>query len=119
MADAKTVEAGVSMPQTSNNSLRPEIESLLDRLRGRIRRYVLLEGIALTVVVLGALFWTSLCVDWLWFKISSLELPVWFRMAFGIVGISLVVLGLMSWVVLRLVRSLQGRALALVLERRF
>eukprot|EP00456_Euglypha_rotunda_P021823 TRINITY_DN185_c0_g1_i1.p1 TRINITY_DN185_c0_g1~~TRINITY_DN185_c0_g1_i1.p1 ORF type:complete len:865 (+),score=224.50 TRINITY_DN185_c0_g1_i1:9195-11789(+) len=103
----------------SQTELPPEAAAVLDRLRSRIRRYVLLEGLALVVAVMGALFWGSFLIDWAYFQMSRLELPRWFRATILIAGIGLVAFGLVAWVALRLLRSLRSRALALVLERRF
>ena len=101
------------------SDLRPELQSILTQLRGRIRRYVFLEGAALIFAVLGGLFWLSLAVDHAWFQISRLELPRWFRAGFDVVVVGLVAFLLLSWIGLRLLRSYRTRALALVLERRF
>ncbi|NQV28764.1 MAG: hypothetical protein HQ518_30795 [Rhodopirellula sp.] len=101
------------------SDLRPELQSVLAQLRGRIRRYVFLEGAALILAVLGSLFWLSLAVDHAWFQISRLELPRWFRAGFDVVVVGLVAFLLLSWIGLRLLRSYRTRALALVLERRF
>lgn len=101
------------------SDLRPELQSVLTQLRGRIRRYVFLEGVALILAVLGGLFWLSLAVDHAWFQISRLELPRWFRAGFDVVVVGLVAFLLLSWIGLRLLRSYRTKALALVLERRF
>ena len=45
------------------SKLRPELQSVLATLRGRIRRYVFLEGAALILAVLGGLFWFSQAVS--------------------------------------------------------
>ena len=99
--------------------LEPDLRGLLTRLARRIRMYVILEGTAMVLVLLAALFWISLGVDWAWFQASRLELPVWFRAGFGVVVVGLAAAGLTSWVLLRLLRRFRARALALVLERRF
>jgi hypothetical protein len=99
--------------------LNPELQNVLTQLRGRIRRYVFLEGTALILAVLGGLFWLSLAVDHAWFQISRLELPRWFRAGFDVVVVGLVAFLLLSWIGLRLLRSYRTKALALVLERRF
>ena len=101
------------------NPLPPEAVSVLDRLRSRIRSYVLWEGIALVVVLLGALFWGSFIVDWGYFQLSRLELPRWFRATVLVTGIGLLAAGAVSWIALRLFRAFRTKALALVLERRF
>ncbi len=104
---------------SSTQPLPPEAVSVLDRLRARIRSYVLFEGIALVVVLLGALFWGSFVVDWCYFQMSRLELPRWFRAAVLVGGIGLLAAGIVSWIALRLFRAFRTKALALVLERRF
>ena len=105
--------------QSTNQPLPPEAASVLDRLRSRIRSYVLVEGIALVVVLLGALFWGSFIVDWCYFQMSRLELPRWFRAAVLVGGIGMLAAGIVSWIALRLFRAFRTKALALVLERRF
>ncbi len=105
--------------EPTTSALNPEIDAMLARLRGRIRRYVLIEGIALVVVVLGLLFWFSLGIDWLYFAASTLELPVWFRKTYMLLALCLFTAGVAGWVLLRVFRSARARALALVLERRF
>ena len=88
-------------------------------MRSRIRQYVLLEGLALVIALLGALFWGSFLIDWCYFALSRLELPRWFRATVLVAGIGSLAFGLVAWVALRLLRSLRAKALALVLERRF
>jgi hypothetical protein len=107
------------MPQHIDTHVQPEIESVLARLRARIRQYVFFEGMALVVLVLGLLFWLSYGVDHAYFWMSSLELPRWFRAGFDIVTFALVSVGFLMWVGLRFLRSFRTKALALVLERRF
>ncbi len=99
--------------------LPAEITALLERLRRRIRQYVLWEGLALVIVAFGTIFWASFLVDWAYFQLTKLELPRAFRFLclLGMLGALTAVL--LTWVVFRLVRSFQSRALALVLERRF
>ena len=100
-------------------ALRPELHRLLDRLRCRIRSYVLLEGLALVAALLGGLFWLSLGLDWGYFKLTNLELPVGVRAGIDLLAIGVVALALVAYLLLRLTRRLRTRALALVLERRF
>ena len=101
------------------NSLPSEARTVLDQLRSRIRSYVLWEGLALVVVVVAAFFWSSFAFDWVYFQVSHLELPRWFRAAVLIAGVGLVTAGAFSWIGLRLFRGFRAKALALVLERRF
>ena len=54
------------MPMSSVESFSPraDVPAVLIELRRRIRRYVLLEGSALVVAVLGVVFWISLGLDY-------------------------------------------------------
>lgn len=99
--------------------LSKEATSILNDLRKRIRSYVLWEGLALVIVVLLSIFWISFVFDWVYFRLSNLELPKWFRAAVLISGIALIAAGAFSWVLVRLFRAYRTRSLALVLERRF
>ena len=87
--------------------------TLFAELRRRIRRYVLLEGVALFGAVIGLCFWTSLALDYL------VEWPRFVRLL-----LLVTMLGLAGWTLFhsligRLLKDLRDRALALVLERRF
>jgi hypothetical protein len=85
----------------------------LDALRRRIRRYVWLQGAAVSVAWLGLGFWGSLLVDW------SFEPPAAIRIAV----LALVLVGFLAlWcrLVLGRVRArLSDGSMALLLERRF
>jgi hypothetical protein len=93
--------------------LDPSIGSLLGRLRLAIRRYVLFDGGAKAAAWLGAAFWLSLLVDWIW------EPPTVVR------GIVLVAVGsVLVWLVIRyiLLRAfarLPDRNMAMLLERNY
>ncbi len=101
------------------NQLPPELTDLLARLRSRIQRYVLLEGTASVLVVLGILFWLSLGLDWSYFALQRAELPRWIRFVIEVAGICTCLALFAGWVGLRWLRQFRQRALALVLERRF
>lgn len=102
-----------------SQALPSEITAVLDRLRGRIRWYVLWEGLALVIVVLGAIFWGSFLLDWAYFSLSKLELPREFRALVLIGSLAALTAVAILYIAFRLVRSLRSRTLALVLERRF
>jgi hypothetical protein len=97
----------------------PDIQRVLDGLKRRIRRYLLIEGLSQVLIVLAILFVVSFAIDVGYFRISRLELPGWFRRGFLIVMAATLAGTLISWVVLRLTQRIRGKALALVLERRF
>ncbi|MCA9073783.1 MAG: hypothetical protein KDA93_02030 [Planctomycetaceae bacterium] len=108
------------MAQTSSHDRLPDdVQSILDDLRARIRKYVIVEGVSLVVVVICGLFWLSYLTDWAYFKLSRLELPGWLRTAFLIVMLCSLVGGAVTWIAARLMRRIRSRALALVLEKRF
>ncbi len=99
--------------------LSPEVTAVLSRLRQQIRRYLFWEGLALVVALAGLLFWGSFLVDAVYFNISRLELPRWLRAVFLIASLAMLAGGLVSLLAFRTLRTMRGRALALVLERRF
>ena len=99
--------------------LPSDIAELLVSLRARIRRYVLIEGIAALVAVLAGFFWISFTADVAWFRLSKLELPLWFRWGLTTLAVALFFGAAATWLVFRLYRSFESKALALVLERRF
>ena len=66
-----------------DTEVRPEIRSMLRRLRGRIRQYVLVDAVARVLALLGVLFWLSFGMNYVYFFMTNLELPVGLRMAFG------------------------------------
>jgi hypothetical protein len=95
------------------STARAEVLELLRQLRGRIRRYVALEGTALALVIVGLAFWFSLAADY------SLELPVAARRFALALTLGAAAFSLVWFILLRVVRTFRYRALALVLERRF
>ena len=111
------------MSSMSTDGSRPaipaELERMLARLRQRIRLYVVIEGSAMLLVLLAVVFWLSLGLDWAWFRVSRLELPVWFRVMIDLGALSVAAAAAMSWIGLRWWRRFRARGLALVLERRF
>ncbi|MEX1228910.1 MAG: hypothetical protein WEB58_01645 [Planctomycetaceae bacterium] len=113
-----------STPDTTQSVItRPklpdEIRTLLARLRSQIRRYLLLQGIASVIIVLGLMFWGMLALDWGYFQISRLELPRWFRAVLTFASIIAVGASLFVWVILQIFRKLRNKALVLLLEKRF
>jgi hypothetical protein len=54
------------MPDPNNTRELPNsVRRTLDAVRRRIRAYVWVEGLAITVVALGLIFWLGLATDWL------------------------------------------------------
>lgn len=107
------------MNEPSKITLPQEITDLLNRLRGKIRRYILLEGVARLLAVVGLIFWASFLVDWTYFQLSHFELPVWFRASIVLISVTAIFVLAVSLLLFRLMKKMRRKALALVLERRF
>ena len=94
-------------------SLPPAIRGRLDALRAAIRRYVWLEGMAAAAVWLGAAFWGSMAIDWLF------ESPKPIRAGLlAVAGVGLAVV-LFLFVLRRAFVRLSDANMATVLERQF
>ena len=101
------------------SQLSPEVSGLLSRLRRGIRTYVWIEGIAVAVTWIGAMFWLALALDYLPVLFGMRELPRGPRLVILIVvGL---VLGwiLYRWVFRRVFFPIRDSSLALLIERRF
>ena len=99
--------------QRRRPKLPPAIERLLDRLRMRIRLYVWTEGIAATLVVLGAAFWIGLAIDWVFEPsrgVRALALT-------GVVALAAAVV--YRFILVRAFVRLADTSMAVLLERRF
>jgi hypothetical protein len=106
----------------------------LQRLRGYIRFYVAVEAVTVFLLFAALWFWVGLALDYGIFQLSRQETffrifksapidwveitPVALR-TFGFGVLSVALLGLLVWKVVRLFRQFRDDALALVLERRF
>jgi hypothetical protein len=109
---------------TSNaRRLDPQVAHPLDRLRGTIRRYVLVEGLLSAAIFVGAWFALGMLLDYGLFKVATwdwvLDAPGWFRLVALLLAAVLLAAILVFRIARRLTRELSYPALALVLERRF
>ena len=50
---------------TTTTELPPSVRRTLDAVRRRIRAYVWVQGLAITIISLGLMFWLGLAADWL------------------------------------------------------
>jgi hypothetical protein len=96
-----------------------ELDASLSQLKGRVRRYIVLEGLAIVVAVLGIGFWISFGADELHFSLRKLELPRWLRVGFTVLLAGTVATVFLTWVIGRLWHNFGRTLLALVVERRF
>ncbi|QEF99220.1 hypothetical protein Mal15_32810 [Stieleria maiorica] len=97
--------------------LDPELQSLLQSLRGRIRRYVVWDSVLAILAVVLSAFWVGLLVDYVPVTLGGTEMP---RSARGIllsaVGLAVFVI-VVRMLIDRLVRPLPDDSLALLVER--
>jgi len=95
------------------------ISKLLDELRSRIRRYVLIEGVAMTIIWLIVAFWLMLAMDYLPVLLGANEMPRTARMV--LLGLTLIgVLAVVYWYILRRVFcTFRNSSLAILIERQF
>ncbi|CAK9016888.1 VWFA domain-containing protein, partial [Durusdinium trenchii] len=98
---------------------RRHLDELIGKVRGRIRRYLFLEGLASLVTLVCVLFWVTWACDVLYFEVRKLELPLWFRMGCTIVMACLVTWGILRALVFPALRGMRATSLALLLERQF
>jgi hypothetical protein len=97
----------------SSPRLDPALESILARLRRRIRAYVWADGIAVVLVFLSAAFWLGLGFDWLIEPPRPLRAVLLVALGAGLLYI------LYRYLLARLVVRLRNRNMALLLERKF
>src|SRR4051812_16051916 len=99
------------------------VQHPLDRLRGTIRRYVTLEGLAVFGLYAVLWFWVGLLFDFGVFYAFSVDWVQELSRGFRGTLLALLLAGLAAVVVVKVVRRLlvefRPAALALVLERRF
>src|ERR1700730_10733862 len=111
--------ATVSEPRGKFNAAETDrrVRHPLAALRGHIRRYVLLEGLAVAILYLAVCFWAGLAMDYGLFRLFAFDLILRVIMLCLFLG---GLLALVVWKVLfRITREFSDSAVALVLEKRF
>ena len=117
--------ATATMPtrQPEPETLDPRVSHPLDRMRGLIRTYVVVEGVLSAALFLGAWFALGLLLDFGLFRATVwdwvLDAPAAVRIVALIASILLFLGTVTLRIVRRLTKELSYPALALVLERRF
>src|SRR5579859_1340865 len=98
------------------------IHSPLHKLRGAIRRYIVLEAVAAFFLFVSLWFWIGFAIDFGAFKLLGVDyvqfMPQWFRWSVLTVCVLLLAV-LLTYKLVRLAREFRPTSLALVLERRF
>jgi len=118
MATVETTSRALNRDEYQRRVTHP-----LQRLRGYIRTYVTLEGVAVLCIYVALWFWISLAIDFGFFKIFSIDwvqvLPFGLRATvLGALAAGLLIV-VARKVFFRLFREFRDGPLALVLERRF
>ncbi|MBA2114839.1 hypothetical protein [Bremerella alba] len=104
---------------TPREPLPDSIVELLSTLRGRIRRYVIIEGITAIVAWLGIVFWVGLGLDYLPVTFGASEMPVEARtVLLAIAGMGTLWIAY-QYIFRRLAVNMPDHSLALLIERRF
>jgi len=118
MATVTPVRSGRSLVEDNRRVRHP-----LERLRGYIRGYVSLEGLAVVGLYLALWFWIGLFLDYGFFKLFGVDwvqvLPWGMRLGTLIVLLAGLLAAFAVKVLTRLFREFSDAALALVLEKRF
>ncbi|MDM4014504.1 polyketide synthase [Roseiconus lacunae] len=97
--------------------LDPKVQSLLDSLRGRIRRYVIWDSLLAIAAIVLAAFWIGLLIDYVPVTLGGDEMPRSARSVL-LVAVGFVVLLVTTRMLLsRLNRPLPDDSLALLVER--
>lgn len=121
MSTVKTSRLPVAVPV--ERARDPRVYHPLDRLRGTIRRYVLIEGAITAFLLLAVWFAVGLALDFGLFKVSgwdwALDASRGLRVAALIAAVAVFVAFLVFRVVRRVTKDFSYPALALVLERKF
>jgi hypothetical protein len=93
--------------------LAPAIAAGLGALRRRLRQYVWLEGCGAAVAWMGAAFWATLCIDWLFEPTAALRMAMLAVVALVWVAVVVQRIGRRAFV------RISDSNAATVLERRF
>lgn len=110
-------------PSFDRHESQRRVRHPLERLRGYIRAYVTVEGLATLGLYVALWFWVGLLLDFGFFKafgVDWVQVVPWELRAVVLAGLSTgLVVVVASKVLFRLLREFRDSALALVLERRF
>jgi len=100
-------------------ALPPSVRTLMRRVKLRLRRDAMLSGLLLLVCCAALVFWATTTLDFGWFQLQKLELPVGLRAILLAVLLPSGLLLLAARVVFPLFRRLRDSDIALLVERRF
>ena len=102
---------------SSQPHLDPSLNSLLQTLRSRIRRYIVCDSLLAVVALILSAFWIGLALDYVPVQLGGTEMPRLARtLLLGVVAIGLFAV-LLKMLAGRLHRPLPDDSLALLVER--
>ncbi|MEZ6118647.1 MAG: hypothetical protein R3C28_19065 [Pirellulaceae bacterium] len=107
------------MTSPRHTELADNVRSVLDRLKGRIRWYVWLEGLSWMVVCLGAVYWLGLALDYLPVLAGSTEMPRAARATILLMTLAAVAFIAYRWILRRAFVRFTNRNMATLIERKF
>lgn len=109
------------LPSKSVNriTLPPSVRTLMRRVKLRLRRDAILSGFLFLVCCAVIVFWATTTLDFGWFQLQKLELPVGLRAILLAVLLPSGLLLLAARVMFPLFRRLRDSDIALLVERRF
>ena len=99
--------------------LTSRINDLLAGVRQQIRRYVWLEGIAVAITWLVAVYWIAFALDFLPVRLGANEMPKSARTMLLMISACAVLFVLYRWILRRAWAQLADRSVALLIERKF
>ncbi len=97
--------------------MHPKLQSLLSRLRNRVRRYIVWDSLLAVAAAILTAFWIAFLIDYLPVRIGGTEMP---RSARAVVLIATIALtGILLWrfLISPMRRKLPDDSLALLIER--
>lgn len=113
----------IATQPATHTRVDPKVLHPLDRLRGTIRKYVVIEGLLSAAIFLSAWFALGMIFDFGLFKLATwdwaLDAPAWLRGVALAIAVVLLAGLVVLRIAVRLTRELSYPALALVLERKF
>lgn len=97
--------------------MHPKLQTLLSRLRHRVRRYIIWDSFLIVAAALLAAFWIAFLVDYLPVRIGGSEMPRSARSVVLIATLCLIAILVWRFLISPLRRELPDDSLALLIER--
>src|SRR5690606_18547238 len=98
-------------------TMHPKLQSLLSRLRHRVRRYILWDSLLGVTAVILAAFWIAFLIDYLPVRIGGSEMPRSARAVVLVATLSVAAVLLWRFLISPMRRPLPDDSLALLIER--